>query len=80
MCLLELFFAHKCYPCHDNTMDDIYNEYDTLSLQKPNVSFGRFMDFNSHDFDFFFIYVLYHNCFLFRNFTDLCTMFLSTTS
>ena len=39
-------------------MDDIYNEYDTLSLQKPNVSFGRFMDFSSHDFDF----ILFMSC------------------
>jgi len=53
MCLLELFVAHKYHPCHDNTMDDIYNEQDSLSLPTHNVSFGRFVDFISHDFEFF---------------------------
>jgi len=55
MCLLELFVAHKCHPCHDNTIDDIYNELDTLSLPKHNVSFSRFVNFISHDFDFFYL-------------------------
>ena len=54
MFLLELFFAQKCYPCHDNTMDDIYSEQNTLSLQKHNVSFGRFVDFSVHDSDLFY--------------------------
>ena len=50
MCLLELCVANKCYPCHDKTMDDIYNEQDTLSLQKHDVSLCRIVDFSSHDF------------------------------
>jgi hypothetical protein len=55
--VFQLCVVHQCYPGHDYSMDDIDNEQDTLSLPKHNVSFGRFLDFISQDFDLTYLYI-----------------------